>query len=365
MWCEDLHAQPVLAVYAGYSLRQEYVNPGPDLDPYVQDALDEIEYVTGDASTKWGARRAADGHPAPFPLTYVEIGNEDFFDKSKSYDGRFAQFFNAIRKQYPNLKIIATTAVKSVVPDVVDDHFYRSAVAMEVDDHHYDKADRKGPKIFVGEWATREGSPTTNFNSALGDATWMTMMERNADLVQINSYAPLFVNVNENPRAWQWPSDLIGYNNTISFGSPSYYAQCMFAGNVGDHVVSAVLTPDLKMSATPPPPRVKPGEAPKEAKPVEVSQLHFVVTRKTADRELIIKMVNTSDKPNKVTIQLSGTDELKEGTATMLSDSDPKDTNDIDHPTKITPVDSKVTVSGKSFDYEFPGYSITVLRLKY
>ncbi len=107
-WCEDMGAEPVLAVYAGYSLGGEHVNPGPDLEPYVQDALDEIEYVTGPVTTKWGAERAKDGHPEPFVLHYVEIGNEDFFDKSGSYDARFAQFFDAIKAKYPQLKCIST-----------------------------------------------------------------------------------------------------------------------------------------------------------------------------------------------------------------------------------------------------------------
>ena len=126
-WCEDLKMEPVLAVYAGYSLMQEHVDPGPALEPYVQDALDEIEYVTGDANTKWGAERAKDGHPAPFPLHYVEIGNEDWFDRSGTYDGRFAQFYKAIKAKYPNLQLIATTPVKSVKPDVLDEHYYMSA----------------------------------------------------------------------------------------------------------------------------------------------------------------------------------------------------------------------------------------------
>jgi hypothetical protein len=101
-------AEPVLGVYAGYSLRGEYVKPGPDLAPYVQDALDEIEYVTGPVTTKWGAQRAKDGHPKPFPLRYVEVGNEDFFDRSGSYDGRFAQFYDAIKAKYPRLKVISS-----------------------------------------------------------------------------------------------------------------------------------------------------------------------------------------------------------------------------------------------------------------
>jgi len=126
-WCEDLKMQPVLAVYAGYSLQQEHVNPGPELAPYVQDALDEIEYVTGDGSTKWGAERAKDGHPAPFALSYIEVGNEDWFDRSKSYDARYAQFYDAIKAKYPALQLIATTPVKGHTMDVVDDHYYKRA----------------------------------------------------------------------------------------------------------------------------------------------------------------------------------------------------------------------------------------------
>jgi len=169
-WCQDLKIEPVLAVYAGYSLEQEHVDPGPALEPYVQDALDEIEYVTGDTNTKWGAERAKDGHPAPFPLHYVEVGNEDEFDRSGSYDGRFTQFYNAIKKQYPALQLIATTAVKSVTPDVLDEHFYMAAEESFANAHHYDDHARSGPKIFVGEWATREGDPTPNLEAALGVA---------------------------------------------------------------------------------------------------------------------------------------------------------------------------------------------------
>src|ERR1035441_2446777 len=112
--------QPVLAVYAGYSLQRQVVKPGPDLVPYVQDALDEIEYVTGDANTKWGAERVKNGHPAPFPLPYVEIGDQDLFDKSGSYDGRYAQYYKAIKQRYPDLQLIATAPIKSIKPDVLD-----------------------------------------------------------------------------------------------------------------------------------------------------------------------------------------------------------------------------------------------------
>jgi alpha-L-arabinofuranosidase len=234
-WCEDLHIEPVLAVYAGYSLRGDHVEPGAALQPFVDEAMDELEYVTGDASTKWGAIRVRDGHPEPFKLHYVEIGNEDWFDKSGSYSARFAQIATAIHAKYPDYKLIATAPIKGYTPDLIDDHFYRSAAEMARDSGHYDKYDRSAPKIFVGEWASTEGSPTPTMNAALGDAAWMTGMERNSDVVVISSYAPLFVNVN--PGAHQWGTNLIGYDALNSFGSPSYYVQKMFNTNQGDTIL--------------------------------------------------------------------------------------------------------------------------------
>ena len=234
-WCEDLHMQPLLAVFAGYALQQQHAAPGKELQPFVQDALDEIEYVTGDVHTKWGAIRAKNGHPRPFPLNYVEIGNEDQFDRSRSYDGRFAQFYDAIKAKYPKLQLIATMPVESRRPDIVDDHYYRSASDMERDAHHYDKYDRKGPKIFVGEWASTEGNPTPTMQAALGDAAWLTGLERNADHVVMEAYAPLLVNVNKG--AAQWGTNLIGYDASTSFGSPSFYVQSMFGKNTGDTIL--------------------------------------------------------------------------------------------------------------------------------
>ena len=248
-WIEDLGINPVLAVHAGYALNGTYVNPGPDLVPYVQDALDEIEFVMGDAKTKWGKVRAQLGHPAPFNLKYVEIGNEDWFDKSGSYDGRYAQIHDAIKAKYPNLQLIATAPVKSRVPDVIDDHYYRSAQAMAADAGHYDNADRKGPKIFVGEWAATEGSPTPTLKAALGDAAWLTGLERNSDHVIMDCYAPLLVNVN--PGARQWGTNLIGYDAAQSFGSPSFWMQAMFAQNTGDTVLPVEIVPANTKVETP------------------------------------------------------------------------------------------------------------------
>jgi alpha-N-arabinofuranosidase len=329
--------QPVLAVYAGYSMAQEHVTAGPDLVPYVQSALEEIEYVSGGPKTKWGAVRAKDGHPAPFPLTYVEVGNEDEFDKSGSYDARFAQFYDAIKKTYPKLQVIATAPVKSRTPDVIDDHFYRTAQEFFDDTHHYDKTDRKGPKIFVGEWATREGSPTPDMGATLADAAWLTGLERNSDIVIMSSYAPLFINVN--PGASQWVPDLIGYDALQSYGSPSYYAQVMFSNHIGNEV------PLTTLSGAP--------------------QLLFTsVTADPSKRMLYVKVVNASSKAQSLEIRLTGKDKPR-GTAavTTLSGHSMEETNSLADPTRIVPVQSEV--SGVSSDWHpvFPPYSIQVLDI--
>jgi alpha-N-arabinofuranosidase len=338
-WCEDLKMEPLLAVYAGYSLQQEHVDPGPALEPFVKDALDEIEYVIGDASTKWGAERVKDGHPAAFPLHYVEIGNEDWFDKSGSYDGRFAQFFKAIREKYPDLQLIATTAVKSVKPDVLDEHFYMSAEKSFSDAGHYDKYDRSGPKIFVGEWATREGEPTPNLQSALGDAVWLTGLERNSDLVIMECYAPLFVNVNAG--GMQWASDLIGYDALTSYGSPSYWTQVMFAAHTGTEVVAAALTnagPRIAASAT----------------------------RDEQRRKIFIKLVNGTSDTQRFQIVLDGAPGVKrQASLVTMSGKSPNATNTISSPDNIEPVERTIQVAGPKFEYSFVPYSVNVVELSY
>jgi alpha-L-arabinofuranosidase len=248
-WCEDLGMEPLLGVSDG----RDWLAATGDVTPLVQDALDEIEYVTGDTGTVWGARRAADGHPAPFTLRYVEIGNEDFFDPQSTYSARFAKFYDAIRAKYPTLQIIATRRdVPSRTPDLVDDHIYASFANMLGASRNYDAYPRTAPKVFVGEWATTEGSPTPTLKSALSDAAYLTGLERNADVVTMASYAPLLVNVN--PGASQWGTNLIGYDALTSFGSPSYYMQTMFAGNLGD-VVLPVEVVAQQTPSTPGPPQ--------------------------------------------------------------------------------------------------------------
>lgn len=336
-WCEDLHMRPLLAVYAGYSMKQEHIEPGPKLEPYVQDALDEIEYATGGTDTKWGATRARDGHPVPFHLDYVEIGNEDWFDRSGSYDGRYAQFYKAIKAKYPQLQLIATTPVKTLKPDVVDDHYYKRASEFYEDVHHYDSTDRNGPKIFVGEWATREGTPTPNFGAALGDAAWMTGMERNSDLVVMAAYAPLLVNVN--PGGMQWETDLIGYDAMHSYGSPSYYAQVMFDTYLGSEIVKG----DWSGAN---------------------SRCFYSATYSPDKGTLYLKLVNASSSAQPLSLDVSGAARVQSnGRLIRLSASGTQETNTLADPERIKPIESKLSGISGTFEHVIPPYSIDVLVL--
>ncbi|HVS53374.1 MAG TPA: alpha-L-arabinofuranosidase C-terminal domain-containing protein [Opitutaceae bacterium] len=377
-WCEDLHMEPVLGVFAGYLLdRRAPPLTGEALAPYVQEALEEIEYVTGDTSTTWGARRAADGHPAPFKLTYVEVGNEDFFDRNPgTYDSRYAQFYDAIKAKYPHLQIIATTPVKGHVADVVDEHFYpRQAEVFEADAMRYDRYDRSGPKIFVGEWATRIGAPTPNLLAAIGDAAWMTGMERNSDLVVMHAYAPLFVNVSDlTPRtgSMQWPTDLIGYDALHSYGSPSYYAQAMFSSHHGDVVLAATAennptrewTPPVRSAPANPTPTANPNPAPTPPPVKQIPAVFYVATRDSAKGTIFLKLVNSVATPQTVRVELAGVAGLaRDGTAITLSSADPADTNTIAEPKKVVPVTTKLSGLAPTFTRELAPYSITVLEL--
>jgi alpha-N-arabinofuranosidase len=332
-WCEDLKIEPVLGVYAGYSLKGEHVT-GKELQPFIQEALEEIEYVIGDTNTKWGAVRAQNGHPAPFPLHYIEIGNEDWFDKSGSYSERFEDFAKAIRARHPNLKLISTMPITRGSPDVQDDHYYRNPEEMFGLVHKYDGVDRNGPKIFVGEWATRTGSPTPDFGAALGDAAFMTGMERNSDLIVMAAYAPLLVNVN--PGGMQWPSDLIGYDALRSYGSPSYYAQVLFGNHIGDHTV-------------------------KTAGQGLNSRFFWSATISTPTKILHLKLVNATNIAQPLTLEIPN---AASGKASIYSlhGASRFATNTIEHPDVIKPVTSS-TQWKPSLSRTVPGNTIEVIDI--
>jgi alpha-L-arabinofuranosidase len=355
-WCEDMKAEPVLAVYTGYSLKGMHVNPGPDLEPFVQDALDEIEYVSGDTNTTWGAERSKDGHPAPFKLNYVEIGNEDWFDKSKSYDARFAQFCDAIKARYPQLKIISTigndqpeaSQVHSRKPDMTDEHYYRSVdTFLHMSPEYAHSYDRSGPEIFVGEWAAYETSfppwdqrsqhepPTPNLKAAIGDAVFMAAMERNSDLIRMQCYAPLFVNVS--PGARQWRPDLIGYDAISAYGSPSYYAIQMFSRNLGDEILS---TASLETA------------------------VQGCATRDSKTGEIFLKLVNPQTTAEPLQIEIKGVASLASKGSAITLTGNPDDSNSITKPKKVVPVPTTVHGVKPIFSYTIPPHGIVVLKLK-
>lgn len=355
-WCEDMRAEPVLAVYAGYSLKGAHVNPGPDLEPFVREALEEIEYVIGNTNTTWGAQRAKNGHPAPFKLTYVEIGNEDWFDKSKSYDARFAQFYDAIKSRYPQLKTIATigddqpetSRVQSRKPDMIDGHYYRSVDEfIRMSPGYARNYDRSGPEIFVGEWAAYETSfppwdkrsqhepPTPNLKAAIGDSVFMAAMERNADLIKMQCYAPLFVNVN--PGARQWRPDLIGYDAISVYGSPSYYAIQMFSRNLGDEILSTASAETLVQGSA---------------------------TRDSKTGEIFVKLVNPQATEEPLTIEIKGVDSLASKGSAITLTGKLEDSNSISRPRNAVPVTTTVRGVKSSFAYKMPPHSVVVLKLK-
>ncbi|MDZ7288753.1 MAG: DUF1080 domain-containing protein [candidate division KSB1 bacterium] len=225
---EDLGAEPLFCINAGMSHKE--VIPLDQMGQWVQDALDAIEYANGPETSVWGSLRAKNGHPKPFNLKYLEIGNENGMSP---YAERWALFVKAIREKYPEIKLIANEWAGShpqePKPEIVDEHYYNNPDWFIWNANKYDSYDRKGPKIFVGEYAVTENTGNGNLRGAIGEAAWMTGMERNSDVVIMASYAPLFCNANHKA----WPVNLINFDSHRWYGLPSYYVQQMFANNQG------------------------------------------------------------------------------------------------------------------------------------
>ena len=351
-WCEDMKAEPVLAVFAGYSLDGTHIDPGPQLEPFVQEALEEIEYVTGDTNTAWGARRAKDGHPAPFKLNYVEFGNEDGFDKSRSYNGRFAQFHDVIKAKYPQLKLITSdpwAQLDGRKPDVEDWHDYSAADDFIKKSRDYGSDfNRHGPEIFVGEWAAHEDAaarpwdatswklpPTPTMKAAIGDGAFMAAMERNSDIIKMQCYAPLLVNVNPGARAWR--PDLIGYDALSAYGSPSYYAIQMFSRNLGDEILP------VTFSGT---------------------SVQGCATRDSKTGEIIVKLVNPELTPQSLPIEIKGVTALASKATVITLAGNPEDTNSTGHPKNVVPITTTLSGVKPSFTCTLPANSIVVIKLK-
>jgi alpha-L-arabinofuranosidase len=224
---EDLGAEPLFVVNCGMSHRETV--PMEKLGEWIEDALDAVEYANGPVESRWGAARAKNGHPKPFNLKYLEIGNEN---GGPAYQERYAAFYKALKARYPELHLIANTSVRSAPMEIVDHHYYGSAHYLRSVGTRYDTYDRKGPAVFVGEYASNSQVGTGNLAGALAEAACMMGFERNADVVKLAAYAPLLYHVKDR----RWPVNLIGFDGTRAFGTPSYYVQKLFAAHRGDSV---------------------------------------------------------------------------------------------------------------------------------
>ncbi|MFA6564465.1 MAG: alpha-L-arabinofuranosidase C-terminal domain-containing protein [Verrucomicrobiia bacterium] len=228
---EDLGAEPLFCINVGMSHKE--VVPMDQMGQWVQDALDAIEYANGPTNTVWGGRRAKNGHPAPFNMKYLEIGNEN---GGPAYHERWPLFVNAIKAKYPQMQLIANVwggYPSNAPPAIIDEHYYNVPEFFMAQAGKYDKYDRKGPKVFVGEYAVTRDCGLGNLRGAVGEAAFMTGMERNSDVVIMAAYAPLFCNANHK----RWPINLINFDSSRAFGLPGYYVQKLFSEHRGDVTV--------------------------------------------------------------------------------------------------------------------------------
>ncbi len=353
--CEDIGARPLPILSVGLSCQYESHEQVPvdSLQPYIDDALDLIEFANGAATTKWGKVRADMGHPEPFGLEFIGIGNEQW---GKEYVERLEPFVKAIRKRYPDIQIVGSSGpsadgdkfdylwpeMKRLKADLVDEHYYMTPDWFLQNAARYDNYDRKGPKVFAGEYAAHD-HPTgkaNNFRAALAEAAFMTGLERNADVVRLATYAPLFAHVD----AWQWNPDLIWYDNLRSLRTPNYYVQQLYSLNAGSAILSA--TSDGKALT---------GQ----------DGLYASSSRDASTGETLVKLVNVTDSTATVTLSFKGTKHLpKSGTCTYLQADDLNTTNTFDAES-IVPRTMPVTVNGDgTCTLELPKHFFGVYRMK-
>lgn len=246
---EDLGAKPLYVVNVG--IWHGGMTPLDSIQPWIDETMNALEYANGPITSKYGALRAKNGHPEPYNIEYLEIGNEnnqpDPTQQSDHYYERFKMFKDAVLAKYPNMHIIGNVAAwgtddptwdsKESV-ELVDEHYYRSPAWFADNFNKYDTYSRDGHKIYVGEYAVTQGYGNHgSLNAALGEAVYMMGMERNSDVVKMASYAPIFANVND----LKWRPDMIQFDGTSAFGTPSYYVQKVMADNIGTRVLPTTL----------------------------------------------------------------------------------------------------------------------------
>lgn len=359
---EELGAEPLPVVNCGLACQYQNKDESAhvavsELDCYIQDALDLIEFANGDISTEWGKLRADMGHPEPFNMKYIGVGNEQW---GPEYVERLKPFVDAIRKAYPQVKIIGGSGpgsegdhfeylwpeMKKMKVDLVDEHFYRPESWFLEQGARYDNYDRKGPKVFAGEYACHgAGKKWNHFYTALLEAAFMTGMERNADIVHMATYAPLFAHV----EGWQWRPDMIWYDNLNSFNTASYYVQQLFSLNKGTNVLSLTMNNKPVTGAA--------GQ----------NGLFASAVWDRNQQEIIVKVVNTSDKSQPINLSFEGLkkkSKLANGKLITFESSDLLSENSIENPTLLQPVESNYKTEGTSINNTINAHAFQVYKLK-
>ncbi|MFO7672528.1 MAG: alpha-L-arabinofuranosidase C-terminal domain-containing protein [Lutibacter sp.] len=354
---EDLGAEPLPIVSCGIACQfntGELV-PMHELEPYVQDALDLIEFANGSIDTPWGKIRNDMGHPKPFNLKYIGVGNEQW---GPAYIERYKVFEKAIKGKYPNIIIVSGSGpfpdgdyfdygmeeLKKLNAEIIDEHYYRSPEWFRENAARYDSYDRNGPKIFAGEYAAHpknveDGPKENNWEAALSEAAFMTGLERNAEVVNLTSYAPLMAHID----AFQWAPDMIWFNNLESYGTPNYYVQKLFATNKGTDLIAIT----------------------KDGKPlIGQNDLFASAVKDTDKKEVIIKLVNTAANAQDLKIDLKGKKLVSKGVALTLKSENLTDENSFESPKNMSPKESAVKLTGSNLPINIPAYSVTVLIFK-
>jgi len=354
---EDLGAAPLPILGCGMACQfntGELV-PMDELGPYIQDALDLIEFANGSKDTPWGKLRHEMGHPEPFNMKYIGIGNEQW---GPEYIKRYKEFDKAIKAQYPEIIVVSGSGpfpdgdffeygwkeLKELNAAIVDEHYYRSPEWFRANADRYDYYDRNGPKVFAGEYAAQSvaiASPENenNWDCALSEAAFMTGIERNADLVTMTSYAPLMAHT----EGWQWKTDLIWFNNLTSYGTPSYYVQKMYGQNAGTQLLHTVLN----------------GE-----KAIGQENLYASAVFDEKTNEIIVKVVNTSTNTNKIKIDLKGRSVEPQIVTETLAYPELDAVNSIAFPSKISTKIAEQPWNTKANRITLAAQSFTVIKFK-
>jgi alpha-L-arabinofuranosidase len=355
---EDIGAAPLPILNCGMACQfnTAEVVPTDQLDPYVQDALDLIEFANGNVNTKWGEVRAGMGHPEPFNLKMLGVGNENW---GPQYIERLKIFQKAIKEKYPEIKLVTSSGtdpngdrfdylngeLRKMKADVIDEHYYRRPEWFLQNAARYDNYDRNGSKIFAGEYAAQSDKTVSvenknNLRTAIAEAAFLTGLERNADVVVMASYAPLFAHVD----GWQWTPDLIWVDNLRSYGSANYQVQKLYSTNKGTHIVPALS-----------------GNKPLTGQ--DSLYASAVIDKNT--NEVIIKIVNSSANEKATCLAFEGVKKItSQATVTVLTGESLEKMNSLDVPLAVSPVTHQMTVKGKKIDITVAPYSFTVFRVK-